>query len=203
MRSTAVKRCSRGIRMVLDYWEDLETKVPKLQRRQKRGPPRDVGMRYWPVPQSRSLVKFILRQWRLRDGVLRAASVSSLYICCGTDNGDCHPERWWTKGRQRLAAIRPWPRTEASFGGPASRCSPVGQRPETTIGLPAASWQAEHISRRHGVSATDFDTAWHDPNRHDLSKRRHLEHGPYFLSVGWARLGKPLKMVWRWQGSAV
>ena len=64
-------------------------------------------------------------------------------------------------------------------------------------------WQAEHISRRHGVSETDFDTAWHDPNRRDLVERRHRTHGPYHVSVGWARLGRSLKMVWRWQGSAV
>ncbi|MGH7813223.1 MAG: hypothetical protein ACREQI_04380 [Candidatus Binataceae bacterium] len=49
----------------------------------------------------------------------------------------------------------------------------------------------------------DFDTAWHDPNRRDLSQRRHGKHGPYFVSVGWAGLGKPLTMVWRWQGNAV
>jgi hypothetical protein len=64
-------------------------------------------------------------------------------------------------------------------------------------------WQDDHILRRHGVSPTDFDTAWHDPNRRDLDEKRHQMHGPYYVSVGWARLGKPLKMVWRWQGSAV
>jgi hypothetical protein len=50
----------------------------------------DGSNRLWSYP---GIVKFILRQWRLRDGVLRAASVSSLYICCRTNNGDCHPER--------------------------------------------------------------------------------------------------------------
>ena len=64
-------------------------------------------------------------------------------------------------------------------------------------------WQAEHIWRRHGVSETDFDTAWHDANRRDLGEKRHRAHGPYTVSVGWARLGKPLEMVWRWQAGAV
>ena len=65
------------------------------------------------------------------------------------------------------------------------------------------SWQVEHIWRRHRVSQTDFDTAWHDPNRRDLAQKRHRKHGPYYVSVGWARLGKPLEMVWRWQESVV
>ena len=65
------------------------------------------------------------------------------------------------------------------------------------------SWQAQHIRRRHGVSAMDFDRAWHDPNRRDLGERRHHEHGPYYVSIGSARLGRPLTMVWRWQASAV
>ena len=49
----------------------------------------------------------------------------------------------------------------------------------------------------------DFDTAWHDPNRRDLAEKRHRKAGPYYVSVGWARVGRPLTMVWRWQASAV
>jgi len=30
------------------------------------------------------------------------------------------------------------------------------------------AWQVKHITRRHGVSSKDFDTAWHDPERKDL-----------------------------------
>lgn len=41
--------------------------------------------------------------------------------------------------------------------------------------------------------------AWHDPDRRDLSEGYHERHGPYYVSVGCAALGKPLKMVWRWQ----
>lgn len=64
-------------------------------------------------------------------------------------------------------------------------------------------WQEQHIRARHGVSDLDFDAAWHDPERRDLAEKRHNEHGPYAVSVGTARLGKPLTMVWRWQGGAV
>lgn len=60
-------------------------------------------------------------------------------------------------------------------------------------------WQITHITRRHRVSAKDFDAAWHDPERRDLRHERHAQHGPYYVSVGCATLGKPLKMVWRWQ----
>lgn len=60
-------------------------------------------------------------------------------------------------------------------------------------------WQVKHITRRHRVSAKDFDAAWHDPERRDLTQARHAEYGPYYVSVGCAALGKPLKMVWRWQ----
>lgn len=60
------------------------------------------------------------------------------------------------------------------------------------------SWQEEHITRRHRVTAGDFDAAWHDPYRRDLAEENHEEHGPYYVSVGNAN-GKPLKMVWRWQ----
>jgi hypothetical protein len=61
------------------------------------------------------------------------------------------------------------------------------------------AWQVEHIAKRHGVSTQDFDTAWHDPERKDLAEERHKDHGPYYVSIGSAALGKPLKMVWRWQ----
>jgi hypothetical protein len=60
-------------------------------------------------------------------------------------------------------------------------------------------WQIEHITRRHGVTAQQFDTAWHDPERRDLAEQRHERHGPYYVSIGGAAIGKPLKMVWRWQ----
>ena len=58
----------------------------------------------------------------------------------------------------------------------------------------------EHITRRHGVSAEDFDVAWHDPERVDLVEELHERHGPYWVSIGSAAVGKALKMVWRWQG---
>lgn len=66
-------------------------------------------------------------------------------------------------------------------------------------GIAWGPWQVKHISKRHGVSAQDFDTAWHDPERRDLAEQLHAKHGPYWLSVGCAALGKPLMMVWRWQ----
>ena len=59
----------------------------------------------------------------------------------------------------------------------------------------------QHITRRHGVSAADFDAAWHDPERVDLAEEFHEGHGPYWVSIGAAAAGKPLKMVWRWQDS--
>jgi hypothetical protein len=62
-------------------------------------------------------------------------------------------------------------------------------------------WQMQHITRRHGVSAADFDAAWHDPERVDLAEEFHEGHGPYWVSLGAAAVGKPLKMVWRWQDS--
>ncbi len=58
----------------------------------------------------------------------------------------------------------------------------------------------EHITRRHGVSAEDFDVAWHVPERVDLVEELHERHGPYWVSIGSAAVGKALKMVWRWQG---
>ena len=60
------------------------------------------------------------------------------------------------------------------------------------------AWQVEHIRKRHRVTLRDFDTAWHDPERRDLAEQRHEEHGPYYVSIGCAALGKPLKMIWRW-----
>jgi hypothetical protein len=60
-------------------------------------------------------------------------------------------------------------------------------------------WQQEHITLRHGVSAQDFDTAWHDPDRRDLTTHHHPVNGTYYVSIGLASVGKPLKMVWRWQ----
>ena len=59
-------------------------------------------------------------------------------------------------------------------------------------------WQVEHITRRHGVSAEDFDASWHDPERVDLLQGYHKRHGPYWVSIGCAALGQPMKMVWRW-----
>ena len=60
-------------------------------------------------------------------------------------------------------------------------------------------WQTEHITKRHRVSARDFDAAWHDPERRDLAEEVHEDHGPYYVSVGSSALGKALIMVWRWQ----
>src|SRR5262249_59119148 len=37
----------------------------------------------------------------------------------------------------------------------------------------------------------------------DLAEQRHAEHGPYYVSVGAAALGRPLKMVWRWQTPSI
>lgn len=59
--------------------------------------------------------------------------------------------------------------------------------------------QIEHITERRGGSSSDFDPAWHDPERRDLAEQRHAEHGPYYVSIGAAALGRPLKMVWQWQ----
>ena len=59
--------------------------------------------------------------------------------------------------------------------------------------------QMKHITHRHGGSAEDFDAAWHDPERVDLAEEFHERHGPYRVSIGSAAVGKPLKMVWRWQ----
>jgi len=33
-----------------------------------------------------------------------------------------------------------------------------------------SAWQVKHIERRHHVSARDFDTAWHDPERIELAE---------------------------------
>jgi uncharacterized DUF497 family protein len=63
------------------------------------------------------------------------------------------------------------------------------------------TWQEGHIAHRHGVSAEDFEEAWHDPARVDLEERSHADHGPYTISIGAAR-GKALKMIWRWQHSS-
>jgi hypothetical protein len=64
------------------------------------------------------------------------------------------------------------------------------------------SWQRKHITERHGVSARDFDVAWHDPDRKDLATGRHVIRGVYFVSIG-LTAGRPLKMIWRWQGDMV
>ncbi len=58
-------------------------------------------------------------------------------------------------------------------------------------------WQDEHITRRHEVSAEEFEQAWED--RIDEEWKDHTEHGPYCVSVGFTDGGKPLRMVWRYQ----
>lgn len=60
------------------------------------------------------------------------------------------------------------------------------------------AWQREHISERHGVSARDFDVAWHDPERRDLATAQYPRRGAYYVSIGLSAGGEPLKMVWRW-----
>ena len=46
----------------------------------------------------------------------------------------------------------------------------------------------------------DFlEGAWHDPERRDMATERHPIRGLYYVSIGCATAGKPLKMVWRWQ----
>lgn len=62
------------------------------------------------------------------------------------------------------------------------------------------SWQKDHIEKEHGVSREDFDSAWHDPRRHDLAEESHEKHGPFYKSVGAAIGGRALMMIWRWQG---
>jgi len=31
-------------------------------------------------------------------------------------------------------------------------------------------WQVQHIQRRHGVTAQQFEEAWDDPNREELAE---------------------------------
>jgi hypothetical protein len=59
------------------------------------------------------------------------------------------------------------------------------------------SFQETHITARHGVTAKQFDEAWHD--RIDVAAARHRRHGPYYLSVGLTDGGRVVEMVWRWQ----
>ena len=61
------------------------------------------------------------------------------------------------------------------------------------------AYQEEHITMRHGVSAEDFDEAWHDPQREEIDPGMHPQHGPYFRSLGYTDDGSLLEMVWRWQ----
>lgn len=61
------------------------------------------------------------------------------------------------------------------------------------------AWQARHIEARHGVSAREFEEAWDDPERDDLSEEPHPEWGPYFRSLGATADGRLIEMLWRWQ----
>ena len=60
-------------------------------------------------------------------------------------------------------------------------------------------WQVQHIERRHGVSAEDFEAAWDDPAREDLAEEEHPEWGTYFRSLGSTSDGRLVEMYWRWQ----
>jgi hypothetical protein len=61
------------------------------------------------------------------------------------------------------------------------------------------TWQVQHIERRHGVTARQFEEAWDDPHREELAEESDVEWGSYFLSVGSTFDGRLLEMVWRWQ----
>lgn len=61
-------------------------------------------------------------------------------------------------------------------------------------------WQREHIEKRHGVTATDFEEAWDDPGREDLAEEEHAEWGSFIRSIGATSDGRLVEMLWRWQG---
>lgn len=63
------------------------------------------------------------------------------------------------------------------------------------------SYQQDHITKRHDVTATDFEEAWHD--RNDIFENEHYEHGAYFESVGCTENGRILILIWRWQDDDV
>ena len=60
-------------------------------------------------------------------------------------------------------------------------------------------WQVQHIERRHGVTARQFQDAWDDPDREELAEEEDPEWGLYFRSMGAASDGRLIEMVWRWQ----
>jgi len=62
------------------------------------------------------------------------------------------------------------------------------------------AYQEQHITKRHGLSETDFEEAWDD--RVDTFEGNH-PNGTYFESVGFTNNGKLIEMVWRWQDEAV
>ncbi len=61
------------------------------------------------------------------------------------------------------------------------------------------TWQTQHIEVGHGVSALEFEQAWDDPDREDVSEEPHPEWGPYFRSLGSTADGRSIEMLWRWQ----
>ena len=60
-------------------------------------------------------------------------------------------------------------------------------------------WQRSHIHERHGVTEQVFDEAWHDRDRTELACEEHMEHGPYYRSMGLTYDGRIVEMVWRYQ----
>jgi hypothetical protein len=60
-------------------------------------------------------------------------------------------------------------------------------------------WQVQHVERRHGVTARQFQEAWDDPDREELAEEDDPEWGPYFRSMGSTSDGRLIEMVWRWQ----
>jgi hypothetical protein len=61
------------------------------------------------------------------------------------------------------------------------------------------TWQVQHIERRHGVTARQFEEAWEDPDREELAEEDDPAWGPYFRSIGSTSGGQLIEMVWRWQ----
>jgi hypothetical protein len=53
------------------------------------------------------------------------------------------------------------------------------------------------ITERHGVTAQEFDEAWHD--RDAPRAGRHPKWGAYYEGYGYTNAGKSLYLVWRWQ----
>lgn len=58
-------------------------------------------------------------------------------------------------------------------------------------------YQVQHIERRHGVTAEQFDEAFHDPLREDVERRPDGST----LSHAFTDTGRLLEMVWRYRGA--